>query len=111
MAVNLAPTAIFPTWACDGTTISFKRTDLFELTASACHPVTGDARALILALLKTANDAYLALEERPVAVALRYDPGSFVTNDRDVFYENVKAIFRQTYYINFPEETIAAEPS
>ena len=111
MAVNLAPTALFPSWACDGTTVSLQRTDLFELTAAACHPVTGDARALILALLKSAHDAYLALPEKPLAVKLTYEPGNFVTSDRDAFYETVRAGWRLNFFVNFPEETIAAEPT
>lgn len=109
MAVDLKPTAIFPSWSFDGTTITIDRTDLFELTASACDPVTGDARAVALSFLKTAHDRYYEMAERPQAVIMRYDPGTFMTYGD--FIEHVKAQFRLTFYVTFPEETIADEPA
>lgn len=109
MAVDLAPTAMFPSWSFDGTNITIDRTDLFELTAAVCDPVTGDARAVALAFLKTLHDRYYEMTERPAAVIMRYEPGSFVTYGD--FFESVKAQFRMTFYVRFPEETIVDEPS
>lgn len=108
--LDLAPTAIFPSWTSDGTTITLSRTDLFELTQSACDPVTGDARAVILAFLKTINERYFESAEKPQAVVMRYEPGRFITSEGD-FFEKVEAKFRLTFYIMFPEETIAPEPA
>lgn len=110
MALNLAPTAIFPSWSSNGTTITLARTDLFELTASACHPVTGDARAVVLAVLKTLQERYTELAEQPLAVTFRYSPGRFVDSANDAFFEKVLAEFRFNFYVIFPEETIAPEP-
>ena len=111
MAVNLDPTAIFPGWSYADGTITLPRTDLFELTAAACHPVTGDARAVALAFLKTIHEKISEMAEKPVALTTRYDPGSFVTYTRDPFFEQVKAQFRLTFHVVFPEETIADEPA
>ena len=109
MAADLKPTVIFPNWTFDGTTIRLPRTDLFELTASACDPVTGDARAVALAFLKTIHERYFELAEKPLGVVLRYEPGIFIGSPGD-FFEKVKAQFRLTFYVVFPEETIADEP-
>ena len=111
MAVNLDPTAIFPNWAYADGTITLPRTDLFELSAAACHPVTGDARAVALAFLKTIHGKVSAMSEKPVALTTRYEPGSFVSYNGDPFFENIKAQFRFTFYVVFPEETIADEPT
>lgn len=107
--LDLAPTAIFPSWTSDGTTITLSRTDLFELTQSACDPVTGDARAVALSFLKTIHERYFESSDKPQAVIMRYDPGIFMTSGD--FFEKVKAQFRMTFYVRFPEETIASEPS
>ena len=109
MAVNLDPTALFPGWTYADGTITLPRTDLFELTAAACHPVTGDARAVALAFLKTIHEKVSEMAEKPVAVTTRYNPGQFVTYGD--FFERVKAEFRLTFYVRFPEETIADEPT
>lgn len=111
MAVNLDPTAIFPNWAYADGTITLPRTELFELTAAACDPVTGDARAVALAFLKTIHEKVSEMAEKPVALTTRYEPGSFVAYSGDPFFENIKAQFRFTFYVIFPEETIADEPS
>lgn len=108
--LDLAPTALFPSWASDGTTISLSRTDLFELTPSACDPVTGDARSVLLAFMKTLHERFLEMAEKPQALILRYDPGRFISTEGD-FFEKVEAKFRLTFYVIFPEETIAPEPS
>lgn len=110
MAVNLDPTAIFPNWAYAEGTITLPRTDLFELTAAACHPVTGDARAVALAFLKTIHEKVSEMAEKPLALTTRYNPGSFVTYSGDAFYEQVKADFKFYVHVIFPEETIADEP-
>lgn len=109
MAVDLAPTAIFPSWSFDGTTITLDRTDLFELTAAACDPALGDARAVTLAILKTMYKRYLEMAEKPLAVVARYDPGQFVTYGD--FFETIRAQFRLAFYVRFPEETIVDEPA
>ena len=111
MAVNLDPTALFPGWTYADGTITLPRTDLFELTAAACHPVTGDARAVALAFLKTIHEKVSEMAEKPVALTTRYEPGYFVTSTNDAFFEKVKAQFRLTAYVVFPEETIASEPA
>lgn len=110
MAVNLDPTALFPGWSYADGTITLPRTDLFELSVAACHPVTGDARAVALAFLKTIHEKVSEMAEKPVALTTRYEPGYFVTTSGD-FYEKIKAQFRFTFYVIFPEETIADEPS
>ena len=109
MAVNLDPTAIFPNWTYADGTITLPRTDLFELSAAACHPVTGDARAVALAFLKTIHEKMSEMAEKPVALTSRYNPGSFMTYGS--FFEKVKAEFRFNAHVIFPEETIADEPT
>lgn len=110
MAVNLDPTAIFPNWSYADGTITLPRTDLFELTAAACDPVTGDARAVALSFLKTIHEKVSEMAEKPVALTTRYEPGYFLTTSGD-FFEKIKAQFRLTCYVVFPEETIADEPT
>ena len=109
MAVDLKPTALFPGWAYADGTISIPRTDLFELSAAACDPVTGDARAVLLAFLKTMQERYSEMAEHPQAVTLRYNPGSFLTYGD--FFERIKAQFTLQFHVLFPEETIVDEPT
>ena len=107
--VDLKPTALFPGWTYADGTISLPRTDLFELSAAACDPVTGDARAVALALLKTMFERYNEMSERPLAAKMRYEPGNFMVFGE--FAERVRAQFFLTFQVRFPEETIADEPT
>ena len=107
--VDLKPTALFPGWTYADGTISLPRTDLFELSAAACDPVTGDARAVALALLKTMFERYNEMSERPQAAVLAYDPGLFQFFGD--FAERVQAQFSLTFQVRFPEETIVDEPT
>lgn len=109
MAVDLKPTAIFPNWTYADGTISVPRTDLFGLAAAACDPTTGDARAVVVAFLKTMQERYMELAEKPKALTMRYEPGNFVRYG--TFAERIKAQFVLTAHLRFPEETIVDEPA
>lgn len=89
-------------------TISFPLASLFELTAAQADPVTGDWRAILLALTNTLWDAYIELDTTPQALVLEYNPGYMMTVGPMV--NTVKAEYTATAYLTFPDKFIADEP-
>ena len=89
-------------------TISIPLTSLFELTAAQAHPITGDWRAVMLALINSMWDAYVELDNPPKAVVMDYNPGYMMPNGP--FSGAVKADYVATTYLTFPEKYIAGEP-
>lgn len=97
-------------WTFDeGTdTISIPLTSLFELTAAQANALTGDWRAVALALCNTIWDAYIELDDPPKALQLSYAPG-YVQNS-GVFAGHVRTEYTATAFLNFPDKSIASEP-
>ena len=97
-------------WTFDeGTdTISIPLTSLFELTAAQADALTGDWRAVALALCNTIWDSYIELDDPPKALQLSYAPG-YVQNS-GVFAGHVRTKYTATAFLNFPDKSIASEP-
>lgn len=89
-------------------TISFPLASLFELTAAQADPVTGDWRAILLALVNSLWDAYIELDTPPQAMVLEYNPGYVMTVGPMV--NTVRAEYNATTYLTFPDKFIADEP-
>ena len=89
-------------------TISFPLASLFELTAAQADPVTGDWRAILLALVNSLWDAYIELDTPPQAMVLEYNPGYMMTVGPMV--NTVRAEYNATTYLTFPDKFIADEP-
>ena len=93
----------------DGTDkISIPLATLFELTSAQADAVTGDWRAVILALVNTMWDAYIELDDPPKAISLEYSPG-YVMNSGPLTGA-VKVEYTAVTYLTFPEKYIAGEP-
>ena len=89
-------------------TISFPLASLFELTAAQADPVTGDWRAVLLALVNSLWDAYIELDTPPQAMVLEYNPGYVMTVGPMI--NTVRAEYGATTYLTFPDKFIADEP-
>lgn len=93
----------------DGTDkISIPLATIFELTSAQADAVTGDWRAVILALVNTMWDAYIELDDPPKAISLEYSPG-YVMNSGPLTGA-VKVEYTAVTYLTFPEKYIAGEP-
>ena len=105
-----APPDMIFGWTYDsGTdTISIPLSSLFELTAGQADPVTGDWRAVVLALCNTMWDAYIELDDPPDAIQLSYSPG-YVMN-AGAMANTVKTEYTAVTYLTFPEKYLADEP-
>ena len=103
------PSELISGWAYDeGTdTISFPLTSLAGLTAGQADAVTGDWRAVVLALCNTMWDAYVERETPLSALILDYNPGIVVP--RGLLANTICAQHRATAYLNFPDKTITDE--
>lgn len=68
-----APTTTIPSYASDGTTISFTIANLTDLTSGEAHATTGDIRKILFRLLDKIFTTWDALDEadQPTKVTFR----------------------------------------
>lgn len=104
-----SPRAVFPGWVSNGTNITVPISSLPGLAAADAHGVSGDARTLIQSMCSAAFIWYNDVVAKPEALEVTYAPGRMqISGD---FNGKQKTEIKFAAYLNFPEMTLADEPT
>lgn len=111
MAFNPAPTALFSSYASDGTTISIDIADFDGLTAAEANATTGDWRQIVLAFMSTLYTHYasLATADKPVALVTPA-PSQFPVSSGDLA-GTFKTTYSVVFYNSYTSANVADEPT
>lgn len=103
MAFNPAPSALFPSWAEDGTTITVPLASITDLTAVEADGTTGDWRAIMLRIMDHvwAYSQGLATADKPTKL--------LITRQRRESGTNIINSYRIDVTTNTDETSMASE--
>lgn len=109
-AASWAPSTLFSGWSEDGTDISVPIASFTGLTEAFADATTGDARQVILSFCKSTFEWYNDLSTQPEAVVIAWTPGRMQPSSSRDFSGKQKTEYKFTFYADFPEGTVTAEP-
>ena len=109
ISVSWSPSSLFPGWVSDGTDVTIPIASMEGLTAAAADGLTGDARAVMLALNNSMFIWYRDLVTKPTAIV----PKMSLSSPRSAgnFANQLPVTFTTTAYTVYPDTTLSAEPT
>lgn len=111
MAFDQSPSALFPSYASDGTTISIDIADLYGLTSAEANASSGDWREIALAFCATLFIHMNELAEEDAPQAVDYSvPTQAAINTGD-FAGNYWQTFTFKFVIPFGSGDVVDEPA
>ena len=111
-ATTWVPSALFDSWAEDGTNITVPIASFTNLTVALADGVTGDARQVMLSMCNEMFEYYndqSSAGTAPEAVTVKYKPKTAQLSGD--FANKIPEVYELTFYTDFPERTVCAEPS